>query len=112
MRHCIFSLLFIAMMAMTGQAHAFCSNPSFMDSAPSAPGSYERPDMPVCLKDRDRTCTDYEMNSYEREIQSYIGKLNDYASKAVDFANEARDYAEKAKSYAECEVGDMESDLR
>ncbi len=92
-------------------AHAFCSEPSFYELAPDAPGSYEKPEIPYCLSDYSysgsHTCDDWEIDSYFDDVNNYIDKLNDYVQEANEMARRAARFAEEAYEYAKCEVNDV-----
>ena len=97
----------------TEQSHAYCSEPSFFQSAPDAPGSYSKPDVPYCLSSysnsRTHTCDDWQINSYLDEVREYVRKLRDYADEANNFANAAILFANEAVNYAKCEAEDVNS---
>jgi len=82
-----------------------CYAPSFSHSEPSAPGSYSKPDVPYCF--HNRSCEQWEVDSYISEVEDYIDKLKDYANDAVDFSNAARSFAEEVTSYAKCEADEV-----
>ena len=111
-RFSLFSLfaLFGGMLLMPEQSHAYCSEPSFYKSAPDAPGSYSKPNVPYCLSTYSysgtHTCDDWEINSYLDEVRDYVGKLRDYADEANNFANTAIRFANEAVDYANCEAKD------
>ena len=93
------------------EAAAFCSKPSFYESAPDAPGSFDRPDVPFCLQELKwsghHTCDDWELDGYRDEVEEYVDKLNTYLSKAVDFADAAARFTRDAEAYARCEAGEV-----
>lgn len=95
------------------EAAAYCSEPSFSETAPDAPGTYERPDVPYCLQEYRwsgrHTCDDWEIDSYQNEVNDYVDELNDYLSEVVAFANEATRYAQEADDYARCEAQEVVS---
>lgn len=93
------------------EAAAFCSEPSFYNSAPNAPGSFDRPDVPYCLQEFSwsgrHTCDDWELDGYRDDVEDYVDKLNDYLREAVDFANAAARFAQEAEAYAQCEADEV-----
>ena len=103
------ALIFAA--AAPHQAGAFCYEPSFYASTPTAPGSYSKPDVPYCLESfsysGSHTCESWELDAYKRDVEEYVRKLNDYANEAVDVANRARRYALEAQDYAKCEADEV-----
>lgn len=96
--------------ALPDPALAFCSEPSLSISAPSAPGTYDKPDVPFCLSgfsySREHTCESWELESYKDEVEDYIRKLNDYANETVTLANRVRQFAMDAQDYVACESKD------
>ncbi|WP_228866183.1 hypothetical protein [Roseibium aggregatum] len=107
-------LLSAAALLMTvNSAFAFCSEPSLYESAPDAPGSFYKPDVPYCLSQykwtSKHTCDQWEIDSYISDVNDYIRKLNDYADEARDFAEAATNFANDAIDYAECEAEDAKS---
>lgn len=92
---------------MAHDAQAFCSEPSFWGnepsfyaSTPSAPSSYTRPSVPLCLSEYSytgrHTCDEWELQNYFDEVEDYIGELNDYIDEAASFAEDVRQFAEEA----------------
>lgn len=94
-----------------GPALAFCSEPSFYESAPDAPGSYEKPRVPYCLSGYSysgrHTCDEWEIDAYFDDVNDYIDELNDYLREANRFAEEAARFAADAYEYARCEAEDV-----
>jgi hypothetical protein len=92
-------------------AFAFCFEPSFTESPPDPPGTYERPDVPFCLSDYSwsgqHSCDSWELDSYEADVEAYVGKLSRYADEAAGFANSAANFASEAFAYAKCEAKDV-----
>lgn len=80
-------------------------------SAPDAPSTISRPDVPYCLQgygwSRKHTCSDWELDSYKSEVEEYIDDLNDYISEANSFAEEAIRFANDASDYARCEADEV-----
>lgn len=113
MRKIIFcGSIFAIAIFMTNPAYAYCSEPRLFERVPEAPSSHNRPNVPVCMKDRDRACTDRDVSDYERAVDDYVRKLNDYVRDVVSYGNDVRDHAQEAQKYAECEVRDIQSELR
>ena len=92
---------------------AYCSEPSFSESEPDAPSSYQKPSVPYCLSEYSysgkHTCDEWEIDSYFDEVNRYIRKLRDYVQEAKEFANEAIQFANEAVEYANCEAKDVKS---
>jgi len=106
-----------AMCALTpGLTYGYCSSPSDSISFPSAPGSYDRPSMPFCLRgfkfSHTHTCSEWEISRYQNDVEEYLDKLRQFANDAVDAANEAISFAEEAKSYAKCESDDVLDEIQ
>jgi len=103
----------VSIIGLTEQSHAFCSEPSFYQSAPDAPGSYSKPDVPYCLSaysySGKHTCDDWEIDSYLDEVADYVSKLRDYADEANNFANAAIRFANEAVDYANCEAKEVKT---
>lgn len=103
----------VALVISVVNAGAFCSAPSFGESAPDEPSSYNRPDVPYCLSEYSwsgkHTCEQWEIDSYISEVNDYIRKLNDYADEARDFADSSVNFANEAIEYAECEANEVKS---
>ena len=78
------------------QSWAYCSEASFSESGPDAPGSYEEPNIPYCLQEYKwsgkHTCEDYEIQAYENDVEDYIRKLRDYVSEASNFSSSANSF--------------------
>lgn len=90
------------------QASAYCFEPSFSGSAPSAPGSYRKPNEPFCLSGyeitRQHSCSDWEIQAYITEVNEYLRLLRTYYEEAVDFANQAARFSDEALEFAKCEA--------
>lgn len=103
--------VFAAIIGPVEQSHAYCSEPSFYQTGPVAPGSYSKPDVPFCLSTYSysgtHTCNDWEIDSYRDEVKDYVRKLQDYADEANDFANAAILFANEAVDYAKCEAKEV-----
>ncbi len=103
----------VLILGPTGQSQAYCSEPSFYQSAPDAPGSYSKPDVPYCLSTYSysgtHTCDDWQINSYLDEVREYVRKLKNYADEANSFANTAIRFANEAVDYANCEAKEVNS---
>ena len=104
--------VFAAVFLFSHSAFAYCAAPRFFERMPDPPGSYDKPDVPLCLKDRDRECSDRDIDEYERNVQDYIRKLETYVNESIAYANDAGDHAGDAKRYAECEVRDVNAQVR
>lgn len=93
------------------EAGAYCSEPSFRETAPDTPGSYDRPDVPYCLREFSwsgrHTCDSWEIDRYKNEVESYIDDLNSYIREAVEFAEAASRFAQDAEAYARCEADEV-----
>lgn len=102
-------IVFIAL--SIGNAHGFCSSPSFYEAMPDPPSSYERPNVPYCLSGysytREHTCSEWELDSYFDDVDEYIEDLQKYYSDVVDFANSAALHADYALRYAKCEAEEV-----
>lgn len=100
----------------TDHGHAYCSEPSFSDNAPDAPGTYQRPDAPYCLNEYKYTgrhsCDQYEIDSFINEVNNYIRALNEYAENAAEFAREAETFANEASDYARCERDELVEEVQ
>ncbi len=108
MRNNIFGWLLLALIiCRAGSAFAFCSEPSFYQTEPSAPGSYAKPDVPYCMQAYGEGCDRWEIDSYINEVNDYIRKLKNYAEEAQSFANEAINFSNEAVDYANCEAKDV-----
>lgn len=87
------------------EAFAWCSEPS----APSAPSSFDEPDVPYCLTDYKysgkHTCDSWEVDSYINDYDDYIRKLNTYVSEAFSFADDAQSFAKCKAEEAKDEAG-------
>jgi len=94
---------FVALVALTlsfhtsSNAFAICSEPS----APDAPGSYAKPDVPYCLGEYSysgkHTCESYEIENYKSEVDDYVQKMKNYADEVEAFYSDA-------VSFANCEI--------
>lgn len=102
---------FVVIFGSAEQSHAYCSDPSFYQTAPVAPSSYSKPDVPFCLSTYSysgtHTCDDWEVDSYLDEVKDYVRKLQNYADEANDFANTAIRFANEAMDYAKCEAKEV-----
>jgi hypothetical protein len=87
-----------------------CSEPSFYAGPPNAPGTYDKPDVPFCF--RDRSCEEWQVKNYVSEVEDYVGKLKRYAEEAIEFSHNARSFADDALSYAKCEADDVNTQHR
>ncbi|WP_130406627.1 hypothetical protein [Thalassococcus sp. S3] len=103
----------------------YASEPSFSGHEPSAPSSFQKPDVPYCLSSYSysgtHACEEYELNAYFDEVEEYVEALEEYYEEALSFAREAIDYANEAKAfsneiqqfadevleYAKCEAEDV-----
>ena len=102
------SLLTLGLLTLNIQSvWAFCSSPSFYESEPSAPGSFERPDVPYCMETYGNGCDQWEIDSYISDVNRYIEKLNNYAQEAEYFANNAIAFANEAIDFANCEAQEV-----
>ena len=99
------------MLAGAGNAHAFCSEPYGRFSAPSAPGRFDRPDVPYCLSSYKwsgkHECDSWEIDSYKREVEEHIEKLNSFVSEANALSQQASRFAREAYDYARCEADEI-----
>lgn len=106
-------LLVLVLACVPVPALAYCSEPSFSEDPPDAPGSYSRPDVPFCLQEYQwsgtHTCDSWELDSYKADVEDYVQRLNTYLEEANSFAEEAVEYAEDAAAYARCEADDVVS---
>ncbi len=87
-----------------------CSKPSFYATAPNAPGSFDKPDIPFCF--RDHSCDEWQARNYISDVEDYVEELKRFAGEAIDFSNQARSFAEDALSYAKCEADDVTAQHR
>ena len=87
-----------------------CSEPNFYATAPNAPGSFNKPDVPFCF--RDRSCDEWQVRNYVSDVEDYVGRLKRYAEEAIDFSHNARSFANDALSYAKCEADDVNTQHR
>jgi hypothetical protein len=108
----LLSGFFAVMLLSMKPVFAYCSAPNFFERVPEAPNSFDRPSIPVCMKDRDRECADRDVDDYERKVEDYIRKLETYVADVNKFSSDVNDHAGNAKRYAECEVRDINSHLR
>lgn len=92
-------------------AFAYCSEPSFYESAPDPPSSWSRPDVPYCLQgyawSGRHTCSSWDISAYQGEVEDYINELNNYISEANSFMESARRFAIEAAEYAQCEADEV-----
>lgn len=96
---------------MTAPVQAFCYEPSFHESTPSAPGTFAKPSVPFCLSSysytRQHTCSSWELSAYQSDVEQYIRRLNTYIDEASRFARQAIQFAEEAAAYARCEAREV-----
>ncbi|WBU53597.1 hypothetical protein [Paracoccus sp. SCSIO 75233] len=82
----------------------YASEPSFSGYEPSAPSSFQKPDVPYCLSSYSYSgthdCDEYELNAYFDEVEEYVEDLEDYYEEALIFAQEAIDYANEALAFS------------
>lgn len=101
-------LLCAAFTCASPHVQAYCSAPSIFSQPPTAPGTYGRPSVPMCLSNYEisgqHTCSNWEINNYIDDVNSYVRELSDYAEDAQRFANDAATFADDALVYAECEA--------
>lgn len=106
-------LLVLFAFLVPGQAFAFCSEPYARLTIPTAPGSFNKPDVPYCLSSYkfsgSHTCDQWEIDSYKREIERYVDNLQTYVDEAYAVAKEASNYADEVQAYAECEAKEVSS---
>jgi hypothetical protein len=97
--------------AFASPAYGYCQAPRFFPRAPSAPGLYERPDLPDCLSKHPSagqvTCEPSEAAAYAAEVARYAARLRRYADEVSRFATEATTFVENAESYVSCEAADI-----
>lgn len=101
-------LIIVSALGYAGPAHCFCSEPSFSESAPDAPSSFDQPDVPYCLStfsySGKHSCDSWEIDSYKAEVEGYVEKLQEYANETAAFANSASNFASEAARFAKCEA--------
>lgn len=90
-------------------AFAFCFEPS----APSAPSIFwkpQKPNTPYCVNTftNTHTCSDWEIDSYNREVERYNSEIEDYVFKLQQYVNEAIEFANAADAYARCEINNLD----
>lgn len=111
MAHGHILLAFGCLLLTATPAMSYCFEPSFSESPPGAPGSYDKPDVPYCLSgyaySGKHTCDTWELEAYKDEVSDYIDSLNDYLSQAASFAQLANSYAVEVRAYAECEAEEV-----
>ena len=67
-----------------GASYSFCSEPR-------APSFYSsKPNKPYCASNR--SCSQWEVDSYKRQVESYFSDLQQYADGVSRFNRNARDY--------------------
>lgn len=99
------SLMFVGVPA----ASAFCSSPS-------APGSYRKPTSPTepqtpyCVNKyaRTHTCSDWEIDNYNRAIDRYNDELKRYREAVKEYVDDLIEYADEAEEYALCEMNSLD----
>jgi hypothetical protein len=107
------ALLATVFFVSTAAARAFCSEPSFYGSTPSAPSIFSKPDVPYCLNEYSysgrHTCDSWEIDSYFNDVNNYISNLNNYVEEANRLAADAASFARQAHEYASCEAKELKT---
>ena len=104
---------FLSGLIVAPVAHSYCYEPSFGDTPPDPPSSYERPDVPYCLEEYSwsgrHTCDDWEIDAYFSDVEDYAEELEDYLYEVEAFKMAAERFASEAVDYATCEADEVVS---
>lgn len=104
-------LLAIALVAVSSEASAYCSEPTFWGQMPTPPGSYERPRVPYCLTtyrfSNTHTCSQWELDSYFDDVDDHAEDMQAYYDEVLAFARRVSRHVDEAFAYAECEVNEV-----
>lgn len=86
----------LALLALCGQASAFCSQPSPPMFKPT------KPTVPWCVNEwnNTHTCSDWEIDSYNSDVRQYRNEVDRYITGL-------NTYLDDAVAYAECEIRDL-----
>ena len=86
-------------------ALAYCSEPS-PPSRYSKPEKPEPPSRPYCAASR--SCSDWQVRSYNSELEQYQSDLREYQSDVEDYVRKLKTYVDDAVEYAKCEIRDLD----
>ena len=100
--------LILFLLTGNGPTWAFCSEPS----APRFSGSYkpDEPRVPFCVNKyaNTHTCSDWEIDSYNRDVESYNDDLRRYQQAVQTFVDDLNAYVSDAVEFAKCSVREVE----
>jgi hypothetical protein len=99
---------FISFIILPANVLAYCSDPT----PPTPPSSYLRPtkpSAPYCVNSfsNTHTCSQYEIDSYNRDLEQYRSDIEDYIRKLKNYVSDAGDFASETVDYANCEIGNL-----
>jgi len=89
--------LALAITAVSGDAFAFCSEPTKPWSKPT------KPRVPYCVNEwsRTHTCADWEIDQYNRQVRRYNDEVEMYLQALQRYVNQAI-------AFAKCEAASLD----
>jgi hypothetical protein len=107
----VFVLIAIGAVCQPALALGFCSEPS-VPSSYLKPDKPREPQAPFCVNKitRTHTCSDWQIDSYNRDLSDYSQKIRRYQSDVETYIRKLKTYLEEAEQYAVCEVKSLDAD--
>lgn len=67
------------------------------------------PNTPFCINklSNTHTCSEWEIDSYNREVESYNSQLRTYQWAVDSYVDQLNAYVDDAVAYAKCEISDL-----
>ncbi len=101
-----FALGGVIAIALTTTAFGYCFEPS----APRFSGyKPTEPHTPFCINkfSNSHTCSEWEIDSYNREVESYNSQLRTYQWAVDSYVDDLNTYVDDAVTYAKWEISDL-----